>query len=72
MAEGDALGLAGRAGGEEQRRLVVAAALVQVEEQAKDFGGEDFGNDGPGDDLLLERGKDALDEDQVAVRRPWK
>ena len=70
VAEHHAFRLAGGAGGEEQRGLVIAAAFVEPEQRAEHRGGQQFGEDGPGDDLLLEGGQDALDENEIAVRRP--
>ena len=70
VAEDDAFGFAGGAGGEEERGFGVARVFFQAKDRAEDGGGEDFGEDGPGDDFFLQGGEDALDEDQVAVGWP--
>ena len=70
MGQRHAFRFAGGAGGEEQHGFVVAELFADAEQRRDDGGGEDFAEDGPGDDLLFERGQGALDEDQIAVRWP--
>ncbi len=70
VAEGDALGFAGGAGGEEEDGFVIAAAAAEAEHFGEEAEGEDLAEDGPLDDLILDAGEDALDEEKVAIGRP--
>ena len=72
VAQDDAFGLAGRSGGEKQRGLVFAAAMVQAQHEAEHRRGQELAKDCPPDDFRFERGQHALDENQVAVRWPGK
>ena len=66
----DAFRLAGGAGGEKQYRFIAVAAFVEAEYRCDDGRRQQFGEEGPFHDRLLELGHRALNEDQVAVRRP--
>lgn len=72
MGEGDAFGFARGARGEKEEGLVIALGLPEAKKFDEDGGGEEFAKNDPFDDVLFEFGKDAFDENQLTIGRPWE
>ncbi|MFT6499622.1 MAG: hypothetical protein ACJAT6_001759 [Akkermansiaceae bacterium] len=70
MAEGDAFGLSGGTGREEEYGLVIAFGFSDSKEFHEDGSGEELGEDDPLDDLLFDPGQDSLEEKELAVWWP--